>query len=164
MRSVGNGPIGAPVHRIDGTAKVTGAARYASDEQVTNPAFAYLVTSSIARGSIAGFQLDAARAVAGVIEILTYQNVGAGFKKAMGPDGGATTETLESSRIWHDGQIIGIVLAETFEAAREAANKVQVTYQDESPSATFDSPGTTTAEHKAQKGPDPKKGSAAQAF
>ena len=70
----------------------------------------------------------------------------------MGPDGGATTETLESGRVWHDGQIIGIVLAETFEAAREAANKVQVTYQEEAPSATFDSPGTTTAEHKAQKG------------
>jgi xanthine dehydrogenase YagR molybdenum-binding subunit len=55
------------------------------------------------------------------------QNSGTtGFKKAMGPDGGATTETLESSHIWHDGQIIVIVLADTFEAAREAANKVQV--------------------------------------
>ena len=157
-------PLGAPVRRIDGIAKVTGAARYASDEQVANPAFGYLVTSSIARGSITAFQLDAAHAVPGVIEILTYQNIGEGFKKAMGPDGGATTETLESSRVWHDGQIIGIVLAETFEAAREAANKVQVTYQEEAPSATFDSPGVTVAEHKAQKGPDPKKGSAAETF
>lgn len=156
--------LGGPVQRIDGVAKVTGAARYASDEQVSRPAFGYLVTSSIARGSIRAFQLDAARTVPGVIEILTYQNIGTGFKKAMGPDGGATTETLESSRIWHDGQIIGIVLAETFEAAREAANKVQVTYQEESPSSTFDSPGVNVAEHKPQRGSDPKKGSAAEAF
>src|SRR6201991_4021326 len=142
--------LGAPVCRIDGIAKVTGAARYASDEQVANPAFAYLVTSSIARGSIKSFQLEAAHAVSGVIEILTHQNIGEGFKKAMGPDGGPTTETLESSRVWHDGQIIGIVLAETFEAAREAARKVRVTYREEAPSATFDSPGTTIAEHKPQ--------------
>ena len=156
--------LGAPVRRIDGVAKVTGAAHYASDEPVTDPAFAYLVTSSISRGSIQAFQLDAARAVPGVLEILTYQNIGTGFKKPMGPDGGDTTETLESNRIWHDGQIIAIVLAETFEAAREAANRVQVTYREETPSASFDSPGVETAEHEPQRGPDPHKGAAAEAF
>jgi xanthine dehydrogenase YagR molybdenum-binding subunit len=156
--------LGAPVRRVDGSAKVTGAARYASDEPVINPAFAYLVTSAIARGSIQSFQLDAARAVAGVIEILTHQNIGKGFKQAKGPDGGPTTEILESSRIWHDGQIVAIVLADTFEAAREAANKVQVTYQEETPSATFDSPGVQVAAAKPQKDSDPKKGSAAQAY
>lgn len=158
------GPLGAPIARIDGYAKVTGTARYASDEQVANPAFGYLVTSSIARGNIQAFQLDAARAVPGVIEILTHQNIGKGFKKAMGPDGGPTTESLESNRIWHDGQIVAIVLAETYESAREAANRVRVTYQEESPSATFDSAGVEIAEHEPQKGPDPKKGSADQAF
>jgi xanthine dehydrogenase YagR molybdenum-binding subunit len=126
-------PLGAPVRRIDGNAKVTGSARYASDEQVNNPAFAYLVTSSISRGSIQSFQLDAAHAVAGVIEILTHENIGKDFKKATGPDGGPTTETLESNQVWHDGQIIAIVLADTFEAAREAANKVQVAYQEDAP-------------------------------
>jgi xanthine dehydrogenase YagR molybdenum-binding subunit len=157
-------PLGAPVRRIDGNAKVTGSARYASDEQVNNPAFAYLVTSSISRGSIQSFQLDAAHAVAGVIEILTHENIGKDFKKATGPDGGPTTETLESNQVWHDGQIIAIVLADTFEAAREAANKVQVAYQEDAPSASFDSPGVEVAEAKPQRGEDPKKGSAAAAF
>jgi xanthine dehydrogenase YagR molybdenum-binding subunit len=156
--------VGKPTLRIDGVAKVTGAARYASDEQVTNPAFAYLVTSSIARGRISAFKLDQARAVPGVLDILTHENVGKNFKAAKGPDGGPTTETLESDRIWHDGQIIGIVIADTYEAAREAANKVEVTYAAETPSATFDSPGTTTQEHKPQKGPDPKKGDAAATY
>src|SRR3569833_435695 len=157
-------PLGAPVRRIDGSAKVTGAARYASDEPVNNPAFAYLVTSAIARGSIQSFQLETARAVPGVIEILTHENIGKDFKKATGPDAGPTTETLESNRIWHDGQIIAIVLADTYEAAREAANRVQVTYQEETPSATFDSPGVQVAQAKPQKGSDPKKGSAAEAY
>ena len=156
--------LGKPVARIDGIAKVTGAARYASDEPVPNPAFAYFITSRIARGSIESFDLTEARAVAGVIDIVTYENVGVGFDKAQGPDGNPTTTTLEDNKIWHEGQIIGFVVAETYEAAREAAHKSKVTYNEEAPSATFDSPGAMTEPHKPQRGPDPKKGDADGAF
>jgi xanthine dehydrogenase YagR molybdenum-binding subunit len=156
--------LGKPTTRIDGIAKVTGAARYASDEPVTNPAFAYLITSKIARGRIRAFDLVEARAVPGVIDIVTHENVGGGFDKAMGPDGGPTTTTLEDNQVWHDGQIIGIVVAESYEAAREAANKSKVTYDEDTPSATFDSPGVTSEPHKAGKGPDPKKGDADGAY
>jgi xanthine dehydrogenase YagR molybdenum-binding subunit len=156
--------LGKPVPRIDGIAKVTGAARYASDEPVRNPAFAYLITSRIARGRIRAFHLDTARAVPGVIDIVTYENVGHGLETPMGPDGKATTTTLESNQVWHAGQIIGIVLAESLEAAREAANKAEVSYDEEAPSATFDSPGVTIEAHKPENGPDPKKGDAAAAF
>jgi xanthine dehydrogenase YagR molybdenum-binding subunit len=156
--------LGKPIVRIDGIAKVTGTARYASDEPVTNPAFAYLITSKIARGNIRSFDLAEARAVPGVIDIVTYENVGGGFDKAMGPDGGPTTTTLEDNRIWHDGQIIGIVVAETYEAAREAANRSKVIYDQKEPSATFDSPGVSIEPHKAERGPDPKKGDAEGAY
>ena len=156
--------LGKPIARIDGVAKVTGAARYASDEQVPNPAFAYLITSRIARGRIKAFDLAEAHAVRGVIDIVTYENVGSGFGTADGPDGGPTTTTLEDDRIWHEGQLIGIVVAETYEAAREAANKARVSYAEEPPSATFDSPGVTMRAHKAEKGPDPRKGDAEAAY
>ena len=108
--------LGKPTTRIDGVAKVTGAARYASDEPVVNPAFAYLITSTIARGRIRSFDLEEARGVPGVIDIVTCENVGSGFDESLGPDGGPTTTTLESSQIWHDGQIIAIVVAETVTA------------------------------------------------
>jgi xanthine dehydrogenase YagR molybdenum-binding subunit len=156
--------FGKPVVRIDGVAKVTGAARYPSDEPVRNPAFAYLITSTIARGRIEAFHLESAHAVPGVLDIVTYENVGSGFDTPVGPDGKPTTTTIESNQVWHAGQIIGIVLAETFEAAREAANKAEVRYAEEPPSATFDSPGITIQPHKPQKGPDPKTGDAAAAF
>jgi xanthine dehydrogenase YagR molybdenum-binding subunit len=156
--------LGKPVPRIDGVAKVTGAARYPSDEPVHNPAFAYLITSTIARGRIDAIHLAAARAVPGVLDILTHENVGGGFETPRGPDGKPTTTTLESNQVWHAGQIIGIVLADTFEAAREAANKTGVTYAEEPPSATFDSPGVTVQPHQPQKEPDPKKGDVAAAF
>jgi xanthine dehydrogenase YagR molybdenum-binding subunit len=156
--------IGTAAARIDGVAKVTGAAKFASDESVANPAYAFLVTSSIARGRIAGFQLDDAQAVRGVLDILTHENVGKLAKEAPGPDGKPSTTSLESDKIWHAGQIIAVVIAETFETAREAAHKVRVTYVAEPPSGSFDSAGVETEPHKPGKGPDPKTGDASSAF
>jgi xanthine dehydrogenase YagR molybdenum-binding subunit len=156
--------IGKAHARIDGIAKVTGAAKFASDEAVGNPAYAYLVTSSVARGHIDSFELDQAQTVAGVIDILTYENVGKLAKEAPGPDGKPSTTTLENAKIWHAGQIVAIVVADTYEAAREAAHKVQVTYVTETPSATFESPGVEIEAHKPEKGPDPKRGDADKAY
>jgi xanthine dehydrogenase YagR molybdenum-binding subunit len=156
--------FGRPIKRIDGVAKVIGAARFASDEPVPHPTYAYLVTSSIARGTIEAFELTQARAVPGFIDILTYQNVGGATKTDTGPDGKPSTTSLETNRVWYAGQIIGVVVAETYEAAREAAHKVGVRYNEETPSATFDSAGIQTEPHKPQKGPDPRKGDAVAAF
>ena len=63
--------------RIDGVAKVTGAARYASDEPVANPAFAYLVTSAIARGRSGRFRSGRRQGrTRACLDILTHENVG----------------------------------------------------------------------------------------
>jgi len=157
--------IGKPATRIDGPAKVTGRARYASDEPVPNPAYACLVTSAIARGRIAGMDLAMAKAVPGVLDILTHENVGGQVKPPMGPDQKPTTTTLESDRVWHAGQIVALVVAETYEAAREAAHRVVVRYAAETPSATFDSPGASTEPKKASpESEEPAKGDAAAAF
>src|SRR5471032_416429 len=65
---------GSPVDRIDGPLKVTGAALYAADAPVEQPLFAVLVQSTISRGRIRAIDETAARAVAGVVEILTHRN------------------------------------------------------------------------------------------
>jgi xanthine dehydrogenase YagR molybdenum-binding subunit len=133
--------IGHATPRIDGPAKVTGRASYPSDEPAGNPAHAFLVTSTIARGTIRAFHLEEARAVPGVLDILTYENVG-GEADTPPPHGpGGETTTMQSSQIWHDGQIIAVVVADSFEAAREAAHAVRVDYAAEAPSATFGSTG-----------------------
>ena len=161
MADDASGLFGRPTPRVDGVAKVTGAAHYASDEPVANPAFAYLVTSAIARGRVASMNLEHARAVPGVVDILNHENVGSQAVPPPQMDKGPTTTTLESDRIWHDGQIIAVVVADTFEAAREAARKVEVQYGEEAPSATFDSPGVTVEPHKVTPdSPDPKVGDA----
>ncbi len=133
--------IGKPQVRIDGRAKVTGRARYPSDEAVPSPAYAFLLTSAIARGWITRFDLEEARAMEGVLDILTHENVGDEAKPPAQMSGGKTTTTLQSDRVWHDGQIIGVVVADSYEIAREAAFRVRIHYEKETPSATFGSPG-----------------------
>jgi xanthine dehydrogenase YagR molybdenum-binding subunit len=133
--------IGQPQTRIDGPDKVTGRALYPSDEAVPNPAWAFLLTSAIARGRIKRFDLDEALALPGVLDILTHDNVGGEAEPPEQQSGGKSTTTLQSEQVWHDGQIIGIVLADTYEIARDAAFRVRVHYERESPSATFDSSG-----------------------
>ncbi|WOS67079.1 MULTISPECIES: xanthine dehydrogenase family protein molybdopterin-binding subunit [Sinorhizobium] len=147
MTNLSSPTFGKSATRIDGPSKVTGAARYASDEPVANPAYAYLVTSTVAKGSIRAFMLDEARSIPGVLDILTFENVG-NEAKAPPSGGDGVTTTMEDSRIWHDGQIIAIVIAETYEAARDAAHRVRVEYVTLAPSASFDSDGVTREPHK----------------
>jgi glycine/D-amino acid oxidase-like deaminating enzyme len=144
---------GQPISRYDAAAKVTGKAQYAADVALSNPVYAYLVTSSIAKGRIDGFDLDAAKRVGGVIDIVTQENAEK-LKEAKlfsnGGYAGTTIQPLKSPDIAHEGQIVAIVLADTFEAAREASHAVRVNYTAAVPTTTFDSPGTTTARAKGQ--------------
>ena len=162
--------MGQPVPRYDAVAKVTGRAKYASDIPLINPAYAYLVTSSIAKGRITGFDLAEARKVAGVIDIVTHENAEPLKNSKMFSGGGyasTSVQPLKSADIVHDGQIVAVVIAESFEAAREAAHRVKVNYSRQTPSASFDSQGTTTAPAKGQLASfkdDPKVGDFATAF
>ncbi|MDE2376274.1 xanthine dehydrogenase family protein molybdopterin-binding subunit [Bradyrhizobium sp.] len=164
------GNMGQPVPRYDAVAKVTGRATYASDTPLANPAYAFLVTSAIAKGRIDGFDLADARRVRGVIEIFTHENAPKLKESKLFSNGGyasTTIQPLKSADIAHDGQIIAVVVADSYEAAREAAYRVKVNYAAAMPAATFDSPGATAAAAKGQNGQfkeDPRVGDFARAF
>jgi xanthine dehydrogenase YagR molybdenum-binding subunit len=131
--------------RLDARPKVTGEARYAADIAVDKLAYAVLVTSAIAKGRIAKLELDAARGVPGVLEILSYRDAKYLKRlKSIGNTDESAIRPLKSSKIWHDGQIIALVVADTFEAAREGAYRVGVAYAAARPSAGFSSAGTKT--------------------
>jgi xanthine dehydrogenase YagR molybdenum-binding subunit len=162
--------MGQPIPRYDAVPKVTGKAQYASDVPLANPAYAYLVTSSIAKGRIESFDLAAAKQIRGVIDIVTHENAEKLRDAKLFSNGGysaTTIQPLKSPEIAQDGQIIAIVLADTFEAARQAAHLVKVTYTAAAPAATFDSPGTASAPARgqlAQFKEDPEVGDFAMAF
>jgi xanthine dehydrogenase YagR molybdenum-binding subunit len=137
--------MGRPEPRLDGRAKVTGEARYGSDFGVNDPAYAFLVTSVIAKGRITSMDLRAAKAVPGVLEVFTHENTKGLTKIPFSTGGAGATQSMQEMgpEIFHDGQIIGMVVADTYEAAQEAASLVKVEYQAEKPSATFGSEGLT---------------------
>ena len=128
--------IGAPISRVDGRAKVTGAADYAADVPVAHVAHAVIVTSAIARGRVASLDLGAARRVPGVLAILHHDNApkAAEHPKEHGP-GARVLQLLQTDRVAYADQPIAVVVADTLERAQEAAALVQARYQVESPIA-----------------------------
>src|SRR5215475_13665876 len=66
--------IGTATSRVDGIAKVTGAAKYAADHNVPGLAHCSLVGSTIAKGRIASIDTNSAKSVKGVLAVLTHDN------------------------------------------------------------------------------------------
>jgi xanthine dehydrogenase YagR molybdenum-binding subunit len=66
--------IGAPISRIDGHAKVTGAAKYAAEPHVADLAHGSVVVSRIAKGRILRIDASDALRVEGVIDVLSHEN------------------------------------------------------------------------------------------
>jgi xanthine dehydrogenase YagR molybdenum-binding subunit len=117
--------IGKPADRIDGRFKTTGTAAYAYERHdiVADPAYGYVVGAAIAKGRIAGMDLTGAKAAPGVLAIVTAENAGKLIKGNLN-----TARLLGGPEIQHYHQAIAVVVAETFEQARAAAQLVRVDY------------------------------------
>jgi CO/xanthine dehydrogenase Mo-binding subunit len=119
--------IGKPIDRIDAHLKVTGAAKYAAEFNVPNAVHAVLVQSTIAAGSITGFDLKEAESMPGVLMIITPDNAGKLSDPEKVQQAGAGP-LLQNKDILFNGQHVAVVVAETFEQAQAAASAVRVTY------------------------------------
>jgi xanthine dehydrogenase YagR molybdenum-binding subunit len=140
--------------RLDAEPKVTGQAKYAADNNFPGMAYGYVVLSTIACGEIAAMDVAAARSAAGVLAVYTPFD-GLGLSSASSPILGETWVPLRSTDVAYRGQPIGVVVAETFEQARDAAALVEVSY-DEKPARTSFEDGIATAEDApAQMGNEP---------
>ncbi|MDM0087018.1 MULTISPECIES: xanthine dehydrogenase family protein molybdopterin-binding subunit [unclassified Variovorax] len=133
----------AGTERVDAHDKVRGVTRYAADDARAGLLHAALVPSRIARGRIAGIDTAAAQRVRGVRAVLTHENVGAfdsgGFLMG-GGFGFQSVYPLRSAQIAYRGQSVAMVVADTLEAAREAAALVAVAYEAAPFVATLDAP------------------------
>jgi xanthine dehydrogenase YagR molybdenum-binding subunit len=116
---------GQGISRIDGLLKVTGTAKYATDYKIKNVAYGVIFKSTIASGSIQNVNLSQAENAPGVLMIITHKNAPKLNIKG-GLRGGAL---LQGPEIKFYGQHIGVVLAESFEQARYAAQLITVEYK-----------------------------------
>lgn len=146
--------VGEAVSRIDGLMKVTGAAEYATDYKIPNPAYAVIFKSEIAAGKILDIDQRAAEKSAGVLAVITYKNAPKLNAKG-GLRGGGL---LQSPNIEHFGEHIGVVVAETFEQARNAAHLIKVSYQKNDAKVDFEKHRSEAVPSKDKEKADARRG------
>jgi len=116
--------VGAPLVRIDGPEKVTGAAAYAFEQPVERPAYLYPLQATIATGRITSIDTSAATGEPGVLAVLTPNNA-----PRLAATDDAELAILQSEEVAFRGQLVGGVVAETPEIARQAASLVRLDYE-----------------------------------
>lgn len=134
--------MGEPHSRIDARLKVMGEATFPADIPVAGLAYAAFATSTIARGEIEALDVEAARAVPGVIAVFSHRDLAGQLEKPKFGNAAANSiAPLDGPEIFYDGQPIALVVAEGQEAAEEGAALVTASYRARTPSASFDDDG-----------------------
>lgn len=136
------GLIGQPIDRVDGRHKVTGRATYAYEyREGAPPAYGYIVGAAIAKGRIVEIDASEAERAPGVLHVMTHKN--APSQAEFGPPTAPNVfqrarPMLGSDRIRFYDEPVALIVAETFEAARAAANLVRVRYAPETGAFDFE--------------------------
>jgi xanthine dehydrogenase YagR molybdenum-binding subunit len=117
--------VGHATDRIDGPLKTTGTATYAYEQNaaVPNAAYGYIVGAAIAKGRIESIDLTAAKQAPGVIGVVTASDAG-----TLGRGQYYAARALAGPDVDHYHQAVALVVADTFERARSAAQLVRVRY------------------------------------
>lgn len=129
-----NAYVGTPTSRVDGRAKVTGAAKYAGEFSANGLVHGFVVEATIPRGRIARIDTHEALKVAGVLDVLTHANrppladKDEAWKDEVAPEG-SPFRPLYDDMIKFNGQPIALVLAEEWETAKFAATLVRIDYE-----------------------------------
>ncbi|MFJ5969516.1 xanthine dehydrogenase family protein molybdopterin-binding subunit [Streptomyces sp. NPDC093060] len=126
--------VGTAHTRVEGRDKVTGAARYAGEVPFADLAHGWLVLSTVARGRIRGIDTAPVLELPGVLAVLDHRNaprVETDYAGLMGSKPDLTCAVFQHDRVPHLGWPVALVVAETSEQAREAAEALVVHYEQE---------------------------------
>ena len=128
--------------RLEDDPLVRGLGRYAADAPLTGQTYAYFVRSSHAFADIRSIDTEAAKAVPGVLAVLTAADMegignisqhpplaGRGGQKLIIPHRPA----LAGETVRHVGEAVAVVVAETLTAAQDGAEAVVVDYEERTP-------------------------------
>ncbi|MCW2880687.1 MAG: aldehyde oxidase and xanthine dehydrogenase molybdopterin binding protein [Sphaerisporangium sp.] len=126
MTTTETGYVGSALDRVDALEKITGRARYAYENSPRDLVYAVPVQATIARGEIIEVDVDAVLKHPGVVTAIWHGNA-----PRLAPSDDAELAVLQSRRVAYRGQYIAVVVAETYEDAREAAGLIHVQYAAE---------------------------------
>lgn len=132
--------VGTAHTRVEGRDKVTGAARYAGEIPFDGLAHGWLVLSTITRGRVLSVDADPVLGMPGVLTVLHHGNaprVDIDYTGMLGMPPDPTIAVFQHDRVPHAGWPVALVVAETSEQAREAAESLVVRYEEEAHDVTF---------------------------
>ncbi|OZE28569.1 xanthine dehydrogenase [Rhodococcus sp. 05-2255-1e] len=116
--------IGRSIQRTESVDKVTGRARYAAEQPpIAGQVYAWYVPATVPVGTVENVEL--ADGGPSVHSLLWHGNA-----EKLGDVEDAELHVLQSNSVAYRGQIVAVVLADTLQAARAAAARVQVRYAD----------------------------------
>ncbi|MFF3735002.1 xanthine dehydrogenase family protein molybdopterin-binding subunit [Streptomyces sp. NPDC002476] len=140
------GAVGSGHARVEGRAKVTGAARYAGEISFADLAHGRLVLSSVARGRVRRVEDAPVLEMPGVLAVLHHGNAPRVDTDYVGMLGrpNPVLGLFQHDRVPFAGWPVALVVAETSEQAREAAQALLVRYDEEPHDVAFDA-GRTDA-------------------
>ncbi|MGW1209069.1 xanthine dehydrogenase family protein molybdopterin-binding subunit [Streptomyces sp. NPDC002499] len=124
--------IGTKHVRVEGRDKVTGKARYAGEVPFAHLAHGWLVLSCAARGRIEAVDTEPVLAMPGVLAVLHHGNalrLHTDFVGMLGTKPDPTCAVFQNDQVPHVGWPVALVVAETPEQAREAAEALVVHYE-----------------------------------
>ncbi|NEA93817.1 xanthine dehydrogenase family protein molybdopterin-binding subunit [Actinospica acidiphila] len=128
------GQVGTAHTRVEGRDKVTGAARYGGDIPFAGLAHGMLVLSTVARGRIRSVDTGTVLAMPGVLTVLHHGNaprLTSDYVGMLGVPPDPTAVVFQHDRVPHAGWPVALVVAETPEQARAAADALTVRYEEE---------------------------------
>jgi xanthine dehydrogenase YagR molybdenum-binding subunit len=161
--------LGKPTSRVDGRAKVTGAAKYAAEHKAAALAHGFVVSATIAKGRIRHIDTADALAVDGVLDVFTHAHrpeLAAAAEKygdEVAP-AGAPFRPLYDDQVRFSGQPVALVVAEEPEIARFAASLVRIDYQPEPHVTDFEAQRGRAAVRNEDEAHLHRRGNAAKAF
>jgi xanthine dehydrogenase YagR molybdenum-binding subunit len=131
--------------RVDAYDKVRGKPIFAADDARPDMLHGAFQVATIAKGHVTAIDTTAAKSVRGVRLVLTHENIGALKSAGFLMGGGFAFQSLQpllSPAVAYRGQPVALVVADTLEAAVEAADLVKVRYTEQPFSVTLDAAGT----------------------
>lgn len=132
--------VGVAHTRVEGREKVTGAARYAGEIPFADLAHGWLVLSTVTRGRIRSVDTEPVLAMPGVLTVLHHGNaprLKTDYIGLLGVPPDPTSAVFQDDKVPFAGWPVALVVAETSEEAREAAEALVVTYEEEAHDTTL---------------------------
>jgi xanthine dehydrogenase YagR molybdenum-binding subunit len=116
--------VGAAMTRVEGREKVTGRAQYAFEHRLEGMAYGWIVQATVAKGRVRGVDSEAALAVPGAVAVLWHDNA-----PRVASHDDRELAVLQDAEVAYRGQVVAVAIADSIEAAREAADTVRVDYE-----------------------------------